>query len=533
MTSIPSLIRRSLHLACLSWLLASLTLYAADYQVIATVPVGASPSGMAVDSASRFAYISCSGSNQVAVLDLATLTMAAAIPVGSGPSTPLLSPDEVTLLVPNLFSRSISVIDVPTRKVARTLQVGRYPSTLAFDSSGSTAYAYLTVAGGDHELDIIDARLPAIVARIPLPPTSFLNDLWISPDGSTAYLADSGSGRVLVVDLVERRVSTSVIVASLPLDVTPTNDSNLLVVSCYGADSISLLRRDTLQVRAQVPVGRRPFRSATHFRSGVSYVLCSGSQAVWALDPVTLLIEATLAAPGLTGPSPRGDLAFDPDGTRLLVSAYQMSQVHAYGTDPAERGGAYHALAQDVTVASGPTQMTATSDGRRILVLCPSAGSVAVLEGTTPLQVIENTAAEIEAALSGPATNFGSATRNIELALARLVGKSAESGAISKLEAGDLSGALASIQSAIQFLEKAQSQGADTRGWRQALATASGRETRTFLDVAVSQVGSGNPWIFQAETQFGTGIDDLNAGRYRQAVLDFKTAADSAQQALP
>lgn len=504
---------------------------AEDYQVIATVNVGSSPSGMVIDSASRYAYVSCSGSGTVSVLDLATLTVAATIPVGSGPSTPLLSPDGGTLLVPNLFSRTISVIDVATRTVRQTLQVSRYPSSLAFDASGSTAYAYLTVAGGDHELDIIDPASASIVATIALPPTSFLNDLWISPDGSTAYLADSGTGRVLVVDLAQRVVSGFVTVSALPLDVAPTNDSNLLVVSCYGADSVSLLRRDTQQVTAQVPVGSRPFRAATHSRNGISYVLCSGNQTVWALDPVSARVEATLAAPGLTGPSPRGDLAFDPNGTRLLVSGYQMSQVHTYGTDPAERGGAYNALTQDVTVASGPTQILATPDGARILVLCPSAGSVAVLEGTTPAQGLQNTADEMQALLAA-AVRPGPAEKSIRLALERLVGKSTESGAISKLAAGDLSGALAAIQSAIQHLEKAQALGADTIGWQKSLAEASGRETRAFLDVVAAQVGAGNSCMTRANVQYEAGAQDLAAGQYRASVLDFKAAVDSAQQAL-
>lgn len=524
--------RRVVILGALWAILAPLGDVVADYEVIATIPVGSSPTGMTVDSNSRYAYISCSGESAVAVLDLATLTLVAKIGVGSGPATPLLSPDGATMLVPNLFSRSITVIDVATRTVRSTLQVGRYPSSMAFDASGSTAFAYLTVAGGDHELDIIDPTSASIVARIPLPPTAFLNDLWISPDGLSAYLADSGSGRLLVVDLIRRVVRNAVGVAARPLDVEPASDPNLLIVSCFGADSVSIVRRDTEQVRAQVPVGRRPFASSTHPVTGLNYVLCSGDQSVSVVDPLAASRLTSFAAPGLTGPSPRGCLAFDADGARLLVSGYQMSQVHAYGTDPVEPGGAYHALTQDITVASGPTQVYATSDALRVLVLCPSAGSVAVLEGITPLALIQQSADQIAAVLAAGGTP-APAEKNMRLALERLVGKSTESGAIAKLAAGDLSAALAAIQAAIQHLEKAQAAGVRTLDWQKSLADASARETRSFIDAVAAQVGVGNPFVDQAEIDYGTGLRDLAAGRYRTAVQDFKQAVDSVMLALP
>ncbi|MEK7674228.1 MAG: beta-propeller fold lactonase family protein [Verrucomicrobiota bacterium] len=348
--------------------------------------------------------------------DLDILEVVATIPVGAGPHNLLLSLDGTRLLILNLFSRTVSVIDVPSRNVIATLEVGRYPSSIALDPSGLTRNAYLTIAGGDHELDVIDPQVPLITTRIPLPPTSFLNDLWISPNGLYGYLADSGSGRVQVLDLMRQSVQSSVFVGSRPFDIEATADPNLLLVSCFGSDSVALFHRETQSVQAQIPVGRGPFRAATNPQTGIAYVLCSGDQTVAAVDPIGQRVTAVLPTPGLTGPSPRGDLAFDRNGTRLLVSAYQLSQIHVFGTDPAESGDVYHQLIQSINVPSGPIDIRVTPDGQRILVVCPNIGSLVVLTAVRA-PTMESLAEELNAA-NIPANIKGELSASLNAAIA-------------------------------------------------------------------------------------------------------------------
>jgi YVTN family beta-propeller protein len=53
--------------------------------VVATVPVGTSPQGVAVTPDGNHAYVANAGSNNVSVIAAATNTVAATVPVGSNP----------------------------------------------------------------------------------------------------------------------------------------------------------------------------------------------------------------------------------------------------------------------------------------------------------------------------------------------------------------------------------------------------------------------------------------------------------------
>src|SRR5437016_3367201 len=61
-------------------LLSSYTLVAAAYGVVATIPVGTSPAGVAVNPATNRAYVTNYISNNVSVIDTTTNTVVATIP---------------------------------------------------------------------------------------------------------------------------------------------------------------------------------------------------------------------------------------------------------------------------------------------------------------------------------------------------------------------------------------------------------------------------------------------------------------------
>ena len=54
--------------------------------VVATIPVGASPQGVAINPDGTFAYVANGGNDNVSVIDTATNTVVATIPVGDAPA---------------------------------------------------------------------------------------------------------------------------------------------------------------------------------------------------------------------------------------------------------------------------------------------------------------------------------------------------------------------------------------------------------------------------------------------------------------
>ena len=95
-------------------------------QPVATVEVGAHPAQVVADRQGR-AYVSLSGGNEIAVVDLAAASVIERIATGAYPHGLRLSPDESELYVANVEDGSVSVIDTVSREVTNRINVGPNP----------------------------------------------------------------------------------------------------------------------------------------------------------------------------------------------------------------------------------------------------------------------------------------------------------------------------------------------------------------------------------------------------------------------
>ena len=98
--------------------------------VVATVGVGTSPYGVAVNLAGTFTYVANQGSNTVSVINTATNTVVANVGVGANPYGVAVNPAGTFAYVANVNSNTVSVIDTATNTVVANVNVGTNP--LAF-----------------------------------------------------------------------------------------------------------------------------------------------------------------------------------------------------------------------------------------------------------------------------------------------------------------------------------------------------------------------------------------------------------------
>lgn len=97
-------------------------------QVVRTLKgLGKGAGRMAVSADGRWAASTHGGSEDVALIDAVTKTVAATISVGKGPGFPLFSPDGSTLYVMNYGMGDIAVIDTATRRVTARHKAGATP----------------------------------------------------------------------------------------------------------------------------------------------------------------------------------------------------------------------------------------------------------------------------------------------------------------------------------------------------------------------------------------------------------------------
>ncbi|HWA41265.1 MAG TPA: cytochrome D1 domain-containing protein, partial [Gemmatimonadales bacterium] len=129
------------------------------------------PTYVAVAPDDRSLYIACNHTNQMVVMDVATMTVTRRVPTGAGAYNVDLSPDGKLLVVTNKKGRSVSIIDAGS-----LAEVARVPTTkpvvhgVAFSPDSRYAYISQESVGADPgAIDVIDLTTRQKVFTVPVP----------------------------------------------------------------------------------------------------------------------------------------------------------------------------------------------------------------------------------------------------------------------------------------------------------------------------------------------------------------------------
>lgn len=241
----------------------------ATNQVVGSpIPVGDSPSTMAVTPNGKTLYVGAEGSkgNNVTVVNTQNNQVVATIPLtyeGTDvpASTIAISPDGKTAYVLSYEVEGILVIDLQTNQiVGPAIPVGGNPWGVAFSPDGSVAYA---TDLEEDKVEVINTATRDAFAAIPVGEDP--RNVVFSPDGKTAYVANEAFGGALgsvsVIDTATRQVVGAPIpVGREPWGVALTPDGSRLYVSNNGDNSVSVIDTATRQVvGAPIPTGIDPF----------------------------------------------------------------------------------------------------------------------------------------------------------------------------------------------------------------------------------------------------------------------------------
>ena len=271
--------------------------------------------GSTLAEAKPFAYVTNAGANSVSVIDTATNTVVATVPVGFSPTGVAITPDGTRVYVSGI---PVTVIDTATNTVVATLPVSGGVGAITPDG----AHAYVTNA---NSLLVIDTTTNTVVSAVPMagPPGAVA----ITPDGTHAYVAISFgvSGSVSVID-----TATNTEVATVPFPVgfspkgvaiTPDGTRAYVTISLGINGNVTVIDTATNTVAAIVPMGREnhPWGVAITPDGTHAYVVnMSGSGG---LGTVSVIATATntVVANVQVGWEPFG-VAITPDGTHAYVA---------------------------------------------------------------------------------------------------------------------------------------------------------------------------------------------------------------------
>jgi YVTN family beta-propeller protein len=167
----------------------------ASNTVVATIPVGQDPNGVAITSDGTQAYVTNQSDNTASVIDTASNTVVATIPGFTFPTGVAITPggthspepddrryqslayvtnDTRSIDGAKFPDSAVSVIDTARNKVVATIPVGWYPSGVATTPDGTHAYVanYLPPTDGSifspGVVSVIDTTRNKVVATIPV-----------------------------------------------------------------------------------------------------------------------------------------------------------------------------------------------------------------------------------------------------------------------------------------------------------------------------------------------------------------------------
>jgi YVTN family beta-propeller protein len=196
----------------------------------------------------------------VSVILTATMQNVATITVGATPVWAAMNADGSRLYVVNRGSGTVSIIDTSSDTVLAELAVGASPVHAAFDSALRRLWVVnrdsntVTVFDVDADANKLLATIPVGTAPAAIVPL---------PDGTRAYVANSASNNVSVIDSLSLKVTKTIPLntgsaAANPVWIAASPDSSKVLVANHGASSVSSITTSNDQVVNSVATPASP-----------------------------------------------------------------------------------------------------------------------------------------------------------------------------------------------------------------------------------------------------------------------------------
>lgn len=267
--------------------------------LIATIPVGTDPQGVAVNPLTNRIYVANHGSNDVSVIDGATNTVVATVPVGVEPQAIGVNPSTNLVYVTNQGGDSVSVIDGASNAVVATIPVGTRPFGVAVNATTNRIY----VGNGDSsDVSVIDGASNAVIATISLP--SSPAGLAVDPETNRIYVISIGfQGVTSVIDGATNTVIATVSTGSNAAEVAVNPATNRFYVTNTMVGAVDVFDTTDNGFITSVSVADRPagtFGVAVNTEANRIYVTSfrPGVNNLAVIDSATNAVVATIAAGG-------------------------------------------------------------------------------------------------------------------------------------------------------------------------------------------------------------------------------------------
>ena len=274
----------------------------AERKVIAIIPVGVAPLGVAINSTGERVFVANEGSSSLSVIntltnqpfvDLSVPNLGAnpfprGVAAHPNPLQPLVYvtnrtvnsysddaqnpyPDQCDALVarppvnvnPDQCVGSLSILDIDLKTQVGSVAVGLAPEGVAVHPDGMLVYV---ANSGDRTISVIETVFNRVIGVITLdefggaPQPLIPRGIAVSPDGNRLYVTDGGGNRLFVIDTTANHAIVSIVpVGKKPYGVAVSPDSQRVYVANQNDNTVSIVDGRSNAVIATIPAGLEPW----------------------------------------------------------------------------------------------------------------------------------------------------------------------------------------------------------------------------------------------------------------------------------
>ena len=215
------------------------------------------PERVAVSQDGRRLFVASEDQGQLIAFDLGSGAITARAPVGAEAEGVDPTPDGAQIFVTSEAENHVSVLSTDGLKALAQVPVGFRPRSTAFSPDGAFAYVANEAGGSVTEIDM---RTLKATREMKMPQAGLLPmHVLVSPDGRALYVSTGRGREVVALDLQTGAVSASVEAGTRPWGLAMSPDGRELYSANGPSNDVAVITAQGMQLRGRVQVGKKPW----------------------------------------------------------------------------------------------------------------------------------------------------------------------------------------------------------------------------------------------------------------------------------
>jgi YVTN family beta-propeller protein len=228
-----------------------------DLKLIKIIRAGQDPEELDLSLDGNFLYVANEDDAKISVVDLRTDQIVATADVGGEPEGVTTSPDGKVVYVTSEEEGTVSVIDTATNKAIKKVRVGPRPRVVVFLRDRSRAYISLENGAA---VQVMDAMKHTTLGPIGLGPKEVKPmGLVLSPDDKKLYVSTGRFHKVFVIDTATQKIDRSFDAGERPWGIGLSPDGKTIYTANGPAGDVSVIEAATGTIKKKVKVADRPW----------------------------------------------------------------------------------------------------------------------------------------------------------------------------------------------------------------------------------------------------------------------------------